>query len=813
MNCQQSRESKKYIKNILKIGFLLGLVALGACQQITPNANRRDLGSLELAFSDSGTAKAWFTPNELQTQASAVDESLLTFSSDAQAAYTNSVFTDSRILVARFKIANNTGANINRLTLVAWAKPTNIGQSALNSMTNFGGKFLSPAFLQTNLAVQTEPVHATTGNSQSPTVDSSNADLQLFSESENTELETLAGLSGQLLPYGFVARNNTNVAANRRVVNSTNTVSDGQVTIALRVPSNNSNTYGFRMTFRVISEPTANPIYVQSAEEQLSSPTTFGGEVVSSLPSNASLRILPGGSQNLNAAGMVNTRIAGVKGSPTGVIRPWLFNPASSTVSVGFSQLAIPSGFTVKRSQGLDGALEPVPTPLSSNINFRAPASQSFQSNELLQMGLKNVKDRDGFSFFPRLIDRGYSYERVAPVTSTVGAGTFAGRRTNYTLQSGLTEIFSRFTFANVDNDPALELILVYSATSSNILIRRLQIYDLGNTTPILTQGLNCSSCAPVALVVADYNNDQKMDLAIISTLSATTSSLQTDIVLNTTQTADTAPSFANATASRSFQLPVSTSNILSAKHLFRSWDVNSDGSTDLAIATRDGVWIVTNNGDGSFEDNLGNPNIWTSVTAFGDYSFTDIDNDGDLDISLVSQPNTNVNNYTTYKLNTTNGNYSTQTSHTFSTNTAGDSARGQLVDINNDGYADFVTVGGYQANGGSNQLEVYLNNGLGEFPSTPSRISTLGFGSYYNATANQMRFADLDHDKDLDLILESTGGLLITKNDGNGNFASLKIISANDIQLVDWNNDGSTDISFLSVSPTDIQIGVFLNN
>ena len=75
------------------------------------------------------------------------------------------------------------------------------------------------------------------------------------------------------------------------------------------------------------------------------------------------------------------------------------------------------------------------------------------------------------------------------------------------------------------------------------------------------------------------------------------------------------------------------------------------------------------------------------------------------------------------------------------------------------------------------------------------------------------MRFADLDHDKDLDLILESTGGLLITKNDGNGNFASLKIISANDIQLADWNNDGSTDISFLSVSPTDIKIAVFLNN
>jgi hypothetical protein len=804
----------------MKPFFILALgVLLFACTQTAPNTtNRRDLGALEVAFSD-GVSSARFTPNRLSSQATAVNESQLTFTSDSQAAYIYSTQTDSRILVARFKITNATGANINRLTLVAWAKPTNIGQSAINSLTNFGGLSVGTTAEKEALVALTEPVHAINGSSANPTINSSNADLQLFSELENTSSETLTGLSGQLLPYGFVARNNSNTAANRRVVNSSNTNSDGQITIALRVPSNNLGTYNFRMTFRVIAEPTSNPIYVQSLEEQVAG--TFGGEAVSSLPSNASLRMLPGGAQNLVGATMVNTRIAGSKGSPTGVIRPWLFNPLSNKVSVGFSELMTPSGFEVRRLLGPKGSLEAAPTPRQKTINFNAP-SAGFASNEPLQMYLKNVQDRDGFAIFPSVSTRGYAYQRFAPASAAAGTCTtcvFNTSGTFYTLVNNINVAGADVAFANIDNDSQHELIVSYYNTGGNPYTT-IKTFNPGSTTASFTDTISGVGLDFGKIVTGDLNNDNKIDFAVVSRSSASIAIIYTWLNTSTFN----GISFSRTTTNMPVSIPqpsVGLADINGSSQDYHLWDVDHDGDLDLVLMFDRRTHVVLNNGDGTFGLQNSVPHLWATLdfSSFAKWSVADLDSDGDLDFNGINSDN-GTKTYRQINVQTTDGTYNGFTSKTWKTfnDTTNYSAAGELADVNNDGYPDLVMNPNTPNPGSNDQLEVYLNNGLGEFLDPPI-ISTLPC----TVKRTKMKFADINHDSKIDFVTRCfTGGLYgLVKGNGDGTFTASGTFSAtstSDFFFVDWDSDNDTDVVIRKVIQSSIgggsvEVIVFTNN
>jgi hypothetical protein len=806
----------KKILSALTITFL----TLVACGQNPKNTStiRQDLGSLEVAFSDVGVAKAWFSPSKLGIQGAAVDESLLTFTSNSQAAFINSVNTDSRIIVAKFNITNASGASINRLTLVAWALPTNINESAINSITNFGGQAIGTTAQKNALVTRAEPVHAITGSSPNPSVDVNNADLQLFSESENTSLETLAGLTGQLLPYGFVARNNSNTAANRRIVNASNANTDGQITIALRVPSNNNGTYAFRMTFRVFSEPTTKPIYVQSLEEQNAG--TFGGEAVSSLPSNASLRILPGGSQDLVAGGMVNTRIAGTRSNVKGVVRPWLYKPTVDGVSAGFSEIVTPSGLGVQRSQGPNGALEPVPTTLSSTIKFLAPSTENYASNEPLLMNLKGVQDRDGFSIFPSLTTRGYHYAGFAPDQGTCSpCGFIDTNRSEWILNSSISvSNYQTHTFANLDDNATPELIethayVTFTGVNYTNSYTVLQVFQLNATTPAYSFTISGTNVVtPFQVLVRDWNSDGKMDILMISEDTDVSSKWRLDTWLNTTP-ANGAISFSKQTN----QMPVfvSLSTQFKENQNFAVSDFNQDGKLDLLMSSNSSIQVVQNNGDGSFGLNtVGTPpNLWASITnipeCFCFFSFADVDNDGDMDVSQLSR--SQIDKTITYQIrrfNTSNGSFVSSTLETFRTfvDSSVVSIYGRLMDINNDGYADLITNRGISVTGNirgyTDQLEVYLNDGTGGFPSAPSATSTMpckmNSGEFAPLT---LEFFDFDHDQNLDLLFKcstsTTYGL--AKSNGDGTFSGGFTITpgAKNPSLVDWDNDLDTDIVF----------------
>jgi hypothetical protein len=810
----------------------LPILALGvllfACTQTAPNTtSRRDLGALEVAFSD-GVSSARFTPNRLSSQATAVNESQLTFTSDSQVAYVNSAQTDSRILVARFKIANATGANINRLTLVAWAKTGNLGRSALNRMTNFGGLTIGTTLQQTNQAILTEPVHATSTSSANPSVDSSNADLQLLTEAETKDLETLTGFSNQLLPYGFVARNNTNAAANRRVVNSSNTNADGTVTLALRVPRNNSNTYSFFMTFRVIAEPTTQPIYVQSLEEQVNS--TFGGESPSSILAafpNASLRILPGGDQNLRAAGMVNTRIAGTRSNVTGVLRPWLYAPTSNSVSVGFSELAIPSGFGVRREVGPEGALEPVPSTLSRAITFRAPSSSSpFAPNENLQGLLKAVQDRDGLQLFPNVLGRGYGYERRAPDRGTSTSCTACNfNNTNtatFTPVSGVNLTDGTAGFANIDSDSAQEMIVVYSNISDSTKKGNIffNVYDLTSTTSLFQASTsNNQVLDSPKILTGDLNNDGKTDVAVIGNLGTATETNPTgngiyniNVWLNTSS--GSTVSFVRQTPVSVEKLSGDISTEATLPNQFRTWDANQDGSLDLVLGSTKNLYIVLNNGNGTFGDTSNVANLWASVPVGGDSnmnSYGDTDNDGDLDVVQIN-PFPSTKTYTTHRFNTVSGGYSSilselWLSYTDPSGTSTGDQSGTLADVNNDGYLDMVTrdktVFG-TSNVVSDKILVYLNNGLGGFADTP--VSST-FACQFNRRP-PISTLDVNHDGNLDLVVECrsvTGANRygLAKGNGDGSFTADGTFSSDyytPLVSTDWDNDGDLDLVGITV-------------
>ncbi len=800
---------------------LLTVALFSSCQTQTQVPTSRDLGALEVRFGDDGVAKAQFTPDTLRLQATAVDESLLSFTSQTQATLVNSAQNDSRILIARFAIKNNTGSSINRLTLVAWKKPTNLFSSAINTITNFGGLPVtgSPASGQ---VASTTPTHAITSSSATPSVDSSNADMQLFSENETADLETLTSLSGQLLPFGFVARNNTNTAANRRVVNATNTNSDGMVTIALRVPRNNSDVYGFRMTFRVIAEPTTDPIYVQSPEEQTSG--TFGGEAVSSLPSGASLRILPGGSQNLTAAAMINTRLTGSRSNPLSVMNPYFTPIDPYSAFVLFPEIVTPSGFRVFRSSGTEGALD-TSTPNVGYMLHRPPNNQPFASNEPLTMTLKNVLDRDGFRLFPSTFGRGYMWEGVAPDQgSSCATCTFSGNTTINALSS-LQINEAEVEFASVDNDPEPELIAFegYSGGGGSS-VRRLRVFDWNRSTNVLTQAFSTTineSFSVQRLLLGNLDNDSDIDILIVSTSAVLSSGIRIDTWLNTSTTSTV--SFAKV--GTNMPTNFSVTGVVNYRSHYRLADMNFDGLNDLVFASLNNIIIFENQGAGVFGTSNPNnpPSVWANISTInGDVSFADIDGDGDLDASKSS----NSDVYQAIRFHTNNGVFSSASTETIRTFPDGEAPRSWLLDVNNDGYNDLIGTAPFSGTGsgisGPTQLDVYLNNGLGQFSNTPSSNVALPCILLYDA--KEMIFADFNHDGKTDLLHQCRGNpanFAVLKNTGSS-FSSNGTISrtGSNMRLTDWDGDGDTDVVTYAVTSStgtnangSLNLYVYLNN
>ena len=253
------------------IGLLFSLF-LAACPQLpTSNSTPQTpapvafkpilLGSVTFDFdSGSKTTKARFDRQTRTTTFPAETEFQITpafFEAQTPTAGAD------RFLNARFNISNLSPAtDYSNLTFIAYNRQKlpnlNVAETAFLNIQDFGGGSSNAA----TWAKQLRPTHGMKPDGGGGyVVDNTHADMQIFSPSETSTIQTDAqgtlinnGVSGEgVLQYGYVARNATN---GRNIVHGT---SNNTLTIGLRVPQNGdagagNNAYRYSMTFLIFAD-------------------------------------------------------------------------------------------------------------------------------------------------------------------------------------------------------------------------------------------------------------------------------------------------------------------------------------------------------------------------------------------------------------------------------------------------------------------------------------------------------------------------------------------------------------------------------
>jgi hypothetical protein len=231
--------------------------------------------------------------------------------------------------------------------------------------------------------------------------------------------------------------------------------------------------------------------------------------------------------------------------------------------------------------------------------------------------------------------------------------------------------------------------------------------------------------------------------------------------------------------------------------------DIDGDTDEDLLIcgSTSSSVYftrLYKNIGNGNFELVSGTTFPGVDASSVG---FSDIDNDGDLDLLLSGQ--INLTWVTNLYRNNGSGGFSLINGTPF------ESLRILTVnfgDVDADGDNDMLLTEENQFNFGTT-INLYLNDALGNFIEVENSTFVSG------GSKNSIHFVDIDNDDDLDIIaagynndFNSMPETNIYKNDGVGTFevvnnTGLINIATSSINHGDFDNDGDEDIVIFGVS------------
>ncbi len=212
--------------------------------------------------------------------------------------------------------------------------------------------------------------------------------------------------------------------------------------------------------------------------------------------------------------------------------------------------------------------------------------------------------------------------------------------------------------------------------------------------------------------------------------------------------------------------------------------DVIISGVSSLTISSQKITKLYSNDGSGNFAEVFGTP---FEHISRGDIEFSDIDNDGDLDVFISGSNDSFI---MVSKLYTNNGvgNFSEMTGTTIE---AVSSSSACFGDIDNDGDKDLLITG---TNGGSSFIsKLYSNDGTGiytEILNTP----------FEPVSDGEVKIIDADNDADFDLIITGSARTHLYINDGNGNFQKITGtvftgVYKSAIAFSDIDNDGDQDI------------------
>lgn len=270
------------------------------------------------------------------------------------------------------------------------------------------------------------------------------------------------------------------------------------------------------------------------------------------------------------------------------------------------------------------------------------------------------------------------------------------------------------------------------------------------NSLPSIAPG-----SGPVALAVADFNGDHKLDLAVVNSFSHTVS-----VMLGN--------------GDGTFGAPISFA--VSAPTAIAAGDINGDGKVDLVVGDGSGYVIFIGKGNGTFRQS-------TSVSlgyTVNQVTLTDLNHDGKLDLSYCSTgPGAGVMT----QLGNGNGTFAASTNFTAAADTF------LFADFNGDGIPDIAV--------GYGSVQIGLGNGDGTF--TAGASITLPYVPFAGLAAG-----DFNEDGHMDLVVGGQadsipGNLAVLLGKGDGTFAVPAMLAEEcpcAIVTGDWNGDHHLDLA-----------------
>ena len=379
------------------------------------------------------------------------------------------------------------------------------------------------------------------------------------------------------------------------------------------------------------------------------------------------------------------------------------------------------------------------------------------------------------------------------------------------------------------NNDTHLDAVVANSGTDTiGILLGDSDELFLAETTYFL--GTNSR---PRSVVVADFNKDHRLDIAVANFLRGSISIFQ---------------GHGNGSFVEQATIPIRSGSNPSA---LTSGDLNNDGWLDIVVTNTEGNTIDLMFGFryASFQRSMrftAGSNVGVVSVAVGDFN-----NDGRLDAATANYNTNNVGIFLGYE----NGSFSFPTPYAnvdgshpwgvavddFNNDTRldisiamwgrneigiilgnGDGTFGEPLlyfvgsgtrsvsiitgDFNNDHHPDIAT-----ANYGSSSVSVFLGYGNGSFAEASS------FSTGYGSSPASVTVGDLDKDHCLDIIVANEGtysvGVLYGNGDGTFQNIAIYLVTPNSSPEYalsgDFNNDSIPDIAVTMYGTGDI--GVFL--